>query len=59
VRVFLRGSKLHVELWEHPKPATNRLTRTESLAAWGRMPDQPASDAKPGVIAAAEVAASS
>jgi UDP-2,3-diacylglucosamine pyrophosphatase LpxH len=59
VRVFLRGSKLHVELWEHPKPAINRLTRTENLAAWGRMPDQPASDAKPAVIAASEVAAPS
>ncbi len=58
VRVFLRGSKLHVELWDHPKPAPNRLTRTENLAAWGKMPDQPAPDAKPGVIAASEVAAS-
>ncbi len=59
VRVFLRGSKLRVELWENPKPATSRLTRTEYLAVWGRMPDQPAPDAKPGVIAASEVPASS
>jgi len=56
VRVFLRGSKLHVELWEHPKPAPNPLTRTENLAAWGKMPDQPAPDAKPGVFAASELA---
>src|SRR5918911_4457979 len=54
VRVFLRGSKLHVELWEHPKPAPNALTRTENLAAWGKMPDQPAPDAKPVVFAASE-----
>ena len=56
VRIFLHGPKLRVELWEHPKPATSSLTRTESLAAWGRMPDQPAPDAKPGVIAASEIA---
>jgi UDP-2,3-diacylglucosamine pyrophosphatase LpxH len=57
VRVFLRDSKLHVELWEHPKPATNPLTRTENLAAWGKMPDQPAPHAEPSVIAASEVTA--
>jgi UDP-2,3-diacylglucosamine pyrophosphatase LpxH len=56
VRVFMHGPKLRVELWEHPKPAADRLTRTENLAAWGRMPDQPCPDAKPSVIAASEIA---
>lgn len=56
VRVYFRGSKLHVELWEYPKPAPNPLTRTENLVAWGNMPEQPTPDAKPGVIAASEIA---
>lgn len=31
VRVYARGSSLRVELWEHPKPAEQSLTRVERL----------------------------
>ena len=31
VRVYARGSSLRVELWEHPKPAEQSLTRIERL----------------------------
>ena len=59
VKVFVRDSKLCVELWEYPKAATNHLTRTENLAAWGKMPDQPSTNAKPRVVSASEIPASS
>jgi len=49
VRVFVQGSSLRVELWEHPKPAEQRLTRVERLLSWGRRPPQPAADSKPYV----------
>ena len=59
VKVFVRDSKLCVELWEYPKAATNHLTRTENLAAWGKMPDQPSTNAKPRVVSASEIPAPS
>jgi hypothetical protein len=59
VRVSVRASTLRVELWERPKAATNHLTRTEKLAAWGKMPDQPDTNAKPRTISASEIPASS
>ncbi len=49
VRVFVQGSSLRVELWEHPKPAEQRLTRVERLLSWGRRPPQPSADSKPHV----------
>lgn len=55
VRVFMRGSNLRVELWEHPKPGHDQITRIERLASWGRRPRQPAPGAKPRVIASYEV----
>ena len=55
VKVFVRDSALRVELWERPKAAPNRLTRTENLAAWGKMPDQPDTNARPRVISASEI----
>lgn len=54
LRVFLQGARLRVELWEHPKPAVVLLTRLERLLARGRIPHQPASHAKPRLVAAAE-----
>jgi UDP-2,3-diacylglucosamine pyrophosphatase LpxH len=49
VRVFVQGSSLRVELWEHPKPAEQRLTRIERLLSWKRRPSQPPADSKPRV----------
>ncbi|MBX6763385.1 MAG: metallophosphoesterase [Rubrobacteraceae bacterium] len=54
VRVFVRGTRLRVELWQHPKPAALQLTRLERLATFGRRPTQPAPGAKPRLIGAAE-----
>lgn len=51
-RVYLEGSSLRVELWEHPKPAEQRLTRTERLFSWGRRPHQPLAGSKPRVRSA-------
>jgi UDP-2,3-diacylglucosamine pyrophosphatase LpxH len=51
VRVYMQGSSLRVELWEHPKPAEQRLTRLERLLSWNRRPPQPPADAKPRVQA--------
>jgi UDP-2,3-diacylglucosamine pyrophosphatase LpxH len=47
VRVYMRGSSLHVELWEHPKPAEQQLTRIERLLSWNRRPSQPPAGSKP------------
>ena len=55
VRVFVRGAELHVQLWEHPKPAEQRLTRTERLLSWGRRPAQPPPGSEPRVRASATV----
>ena len=51
VRVYLDDSEVHVELWEHPKPARSRLRATERLAVLGRLPAQPAADTKPWISA--------
>ena len=51
VRVYLQGSSLRVELWEHPKPAGQRLTRIERLLSRYRRPPQPPADSKPRVWA--------
>ncbi len=52
VRVYLQGSSLRVELWEHPKPAEQRLTRIERLLSAYRRPPQPPAGSKPRVRAA-------
>ena len=57
VRIFRRGAGLRVELWGHPKPVAQRLTRVERLVSWGRIPRQPPAGAKPRVIAASEIPA--
>ena len=49
VRIYLRESVVHVELWEHPKPAPLRLRTAERLAVLGRLPAQPAAGAEPRV----------
>ncbi|HKZ26749.1 MAG TPA: metallophosphoesterase [Rubrobacteraceae bacterium] len=49
VRVYVQGSSLRVELWEHPKPAEQRLSRIERLLSWNRRPSQPPADTKPRV----------
>ena len=55
VRVFLGNSDVHVELWEHPKPARVRLRAAERIWILGRLPAQPAEDAKPRVRASGEL----
>jgi UDP-2,3-diacylglucosamine pyrophosphatase LpxH len=52
VRVFMRGSSLRVELWEHPRPAGQRMTRIERILSWNRRPPQPTAGSKPRVRAA-------
>ena len=48
-RVFVQDSSLRVDLWEHPKPAGQSLTRTERLLSWNRRPPQPPPHSKPRV----------
>lgn len=55
VRVFARDAGLCVELWEHPKPAEQRLTRLERLLSWNRRPPQPSADSKPRPLVASTV----
>jgi UDP-2,3-diacylglucosamine pyrophosphatase LpxH len=52
VRVYVRGPSLRVELWDHPKPAEQSLTRIERLLS----PRKPGSSvgAEPRVKAAVE-----
>jgi len=52
VRVFRGSSGVHVELWEHPKPARQRLPFFERVALLRRHLPQPAADAKPVVTSA-------
>jgi UDP-2,3-diacylglucosamine pyrophosphatase LpxH len=52
VQVYVQGSSLRVELWEHPKPAEQRLTRLERLLSLYRRPPQPPPDSKPRARAA-------
>jgi UDP-2,3-diacylglucosamine pyrophosphatase LpxH len=53
VRVFAQEGKLRVELWEHPKPAGQTLTRIERLVSIGRRPPQPPADSEPRLVASA------
>ena len=53
VRVYVQDAALRVELWEHPKPAEQRLTRIERLLSLGRRPPQPSAGTKARVLAAA------
>ena len=55
VKVFLSDSSVCVELWEHPKPARVRLRVAERIWILGRLPAQPAEDAKPRVQASREL----
>ena len=48
-RVYLGDSEVRAELWEHPKPALQRLRTAERLAVLGRLSSQPARDTKPEV----------
>jgi UDP-2,3-diacylglucosamine pyrophosphatase LpxH len=52
-RLYVRDGSLHVELWEHPKRARQKLSRIERLLSWGRRPPEPPSDASPRVRASA------
>jgi hypothetical protein len=49
VRVYVQGSSLRVELWEHPKLGEQRLSRIERFLSWNRRPSQPPADTKPRV----------
>jgi UDP-2,3-diacylglucosamine pyrophosphatase LpxH len=53
VRVSAQDGVLHVELWEQPKPARQRLSRIERLISWGRRPQGQPPGAKPRVRASA------
>lgn len=55
VRVFLGDPGIRVELWEHPKPARVSLRAAERIAILGRLPAQPAEDARPRVLASGEL----
>jgi hypothetical protein len=55
VRVFLGDAGVRVELWDHPKPARVRLRAVERIWILGRLPTQPAKDAKPRVQASGEL----
>jgi UDP-2,3-diacylglucosamine pyrophosphatase LpxH len=49
VRVYWDDRALQVELWEHPRPSSQRLRVAERLAAAGRLPAEPDVDAAPRV----------
>ncbi len=53
VRVYARGSSLRVELWEHPKPAEQSLTRIERLLS--PRGQGPPAGSEPRLRAAAEL----
>ncbi|BBL78775.1 hypothetical protein RxyAA322_06290 [Rubrobacter xylanophilus] len=55
VRIFAREGELRVELWEHPKPAEQRLGWVERLFAAGRLPEQPEAKARARIRTAAVV----
>ena len=55
-RVYLDDSVVRAELWEHPKPAPQRLRTTERLAVLGRLPAQPAESTKPRISMSGELA---
>jgi UDP-2,3-diacylglucosamine pyrophosphatase LpxH len=49
VRVYWDEGAIQVELWEHPRPARQRLRVAERLVLAGRLPAQPDDDAAPRV----------
>ena len=51
VRVYRDNQTTHVELWEHPRPVTQRLRAAERLAVGGRLPAEPDARASPRVRA--------
>jgi hypothetical protein len=51
VRVYRDNETTQVELWEHPRPATQRLRVAERLAVAGRLPAEPDADVAPRVRA--------
>jgi UDP-2,3-diacylglucosamine pyrophosphatase LpxH len=55
VKVFLGDSGVRVELWEHPKPARVYLRSAERFAILGRLPAQPAEDARAQVRASGKL----
>jgi hypothetical protein len=42
---------LEVELWEHTRPATQRILFAERLAVLGRLPDEPGAGEAPRIRA--------
>jgi UDP-2,3-diacylglucosamine pyrophosphatase LpxH len=50
VRVYWNGA-IQAELWEHPRPSSQRMRVAERLAVAGRLPAEPASGAQPRVRA--------
>lgn len=54
-RVLVEDDTLRVELWEHPKPARQRLSRIERLLSWGRRPPQPGPASEPRVLTSTSV----
>ena len=48
-RVYLDGSGVRAELWEHPRPTPHHLRTAERIAILGRLPAQPAPDSTPRV----------
>jgi UDP-2,3-diacylglucosamine pyrophosphatase LpxH len=57
VRVRWDQGAIHVELWEHPRPASQRLRVVERLAVAGRLPAQPDEDEAPRVRAGTSLGA--
>jgi len=55
VLACVRDGELCVELWEHPKPARQRLSRIERLISWRRRPSQPPPGSEPMIRARATV----
>lgn len=51
VRVYRDNGETQVELWEHPRPAKQRLRVAERLAVTGRLATEPDADAAPQVRA--------
>jgi UDP-2,3-diacylglucosamine pyrophosphatase LpxH len=51
VRVYRASAGLEVEVWEHPRPARQRLLLGERLAILGRLPEEPGDAEAPGIQA--------
>jgi Calcineurin-like phosphoesterase len=56
VRVYRADGETRVELWEHPRPAAQRMQVVERLALLGRAPAEQAEEAAPHVLARGAVA---